>query len=115
MAQIPAYYEECWGRMEMIKCSEKVTNGRVLERIGEKTIPLNNILHILVKANWVDRILRRNCLLHGTIDGQIAEVKRVRRRKTKLLDDLRIIRRYWELKQEAEDRERWEQQFINRT
>ena len=27
----------CWRRMEKIKCSEKVTNEEVLERIGEKT------------------------------------------------------------------------------
>ena len=29
------------------------------------------------------------------------------RRRTQLLDDLRNRRRYWELKEEAEDRNRW--------
>jgi hypothetical protein len=33
-------------------------------------------------------------------------VKGVRRRRTQLLDDLRNRRRYWELKEEAEDRKR---------
>jgi len=42
------------------------------------------------------------------------EVKGVGRR-TQLLDDLRNRRRYWELKEEAEDRKRWRRQFINRT
>ena len=34
----------CWRRMEDIKCSEKVTNEQVLERIGEKRTLVNNIL-----------------------------------------------------------------------
>ena len=35
------------------------------------------------------------------------EVKGERRRKTQFLDDFRNRRRYWELKEEAEDRNRW--------
>jgi len=30
-------FKMCWRRMEKIKCSEKVTNEQVLERIGEGT------------------------------------------------------------------------------
>ena len=56
-----------------------------------------------------------NCLLHDAIEGQMTEVKGVGRRRTQLLDDLRNRRRYWELKEEAEDRKRWRQQFIDRT
>jgi hypothetical protein len=41
------------------------------------------------------------------------EVKRVGRRRIQLLDDLRNKRRYFELKEEAEDRKRWRRQFIN--
>ena len=42
------------------------------------------------------------------------EVKGVRRRRrTQHLDDLSNRRRYWELKEEAEDKKRWS--FINRT
>ena len=48
----------------------------------------------------------RNCLLHDAIEGQMTEVKGVRRR-TQLLDDLRNRRRYWELKEEAEDKKIW--------
>jgi hypothetical protein len=49
------------------------------------------------------------------IEGQMTEVKGVGRRSTQLLDDLRNRRRYWELKEEAEDRKRWKRQFINPT
>ena len=38
-----------------------------------------------------------------------------KRRRIQFLDDLRNRRRYWDLKEEAEDKKRWERQFINRT
>ena len=60
-------------------------------------------------------ILRRNCLLHDAIEGQMTEVNGIGGRRTHLLDDLRNRRRYWELKEEAEDPKRWRRQFINRT
>ena len=47
-------------------------------------------------------------------EGQMTEVKEVRRR-AQLLGDLRNRRRYWDLKEEPEDRERWKRQFINGT
>ena len=105
----------CWRRMEKIKWSEKVINVQVLERTAEKRTLLNNILRR--KANWIGHIMRTNCLLHDAIEGQMTEVKGIgrRRRRTQLLDDLRNRRRYWELKEEAEDRNRWIRQFINRT
>ena len=52
--------------MEKIKWSEKETNEQVPDCIGEKR---THILHIL----------RRNCLLHDAIEGQMAEVKGVGR------------------------------------
>jgi hypothetical protein len=73
--------------MEKIKWSEKVTNEQVLDRIREKRTLLNNILRR--KAKRICHILRRNYLLHDTIEGQMMEVKRVGRRRTQLLDDLR--------------------------
>ena len=105
----------CCRRMEKIKCSEKMTNEQVLERIREITrrILLNNIQRR--KVNWIGHILRRNCLLHDAIEGQMTEVKGVGRIRTLLFDDLRNRRRYWELKEEAEDWKRRKRQFINRT
>ena len=61
--------------MEKIKWSEKVTIEQVFDRIGEKRTPINNIL--CRKANWIGHILRRNCLLHDAIEGQMTEVKGV--------------------------------------
>jgi hypothetical protein len=95
-----------WRRMEKIKWSEKVTNTQVLEHIGEKTL-LNTCNILCRKANWIGHILRRNYLLHDAIEGQMKEVKGIGRRRTQLLDDLRNRRRYWELKDEAEDRKIW--------
>jgi hypothetical protein len=40
-------------------------------------------------ANWIGHILGRNSLLHHAIEGQMTEVIRVGRRRTKLLDGLR--------------------------
>ena len=90
--------------MEKIKWSDKVTNEQVLDRIGEMRTLLNNIL--CRKANWIGHILRINCLLHNAIEGQMTEVKGVGRRRTKLLDDLRNRRKFWELKERAEDRKK---------
>jgi hypothetical protein len=94
----------CWRRMENIKWSDKVTNEQVLERIGEKRTLLNNILRR--KANWMGHILRRNCLLHDSIEGPMTEVKGVGRRRTQLPNDLRSRKRYWTLKEVAEDRKK---------
>ena len=99
--------------MEEINWSEKVTNEQILEPIGVEKTLLNNIL--VRKANWIDHIPRRNCLLHDVIEGQMTKVKGVGRRITHLLDNLRNRRRYWELKEETEDRKRWIRVFINRT
>jgi len=60
------------------------------------------------KANWIGHILRSNCLLHDAIEGQMMEVKRVRRRRAQLPVDLRNRGRYCELKEEAEDRKKME-------
>ena len=49
------------------------TNEQVLDRIGEKRTLLNNIQRR--KANWIGHILRRNCLLHDVVEGQMVEVK----------------------------------------
>ena len=54
--------------------------------------------------NWVGHFLRKNCVFHYVIEGQMTEVKGIERRKTQLLDDLRNRTKYWELKEEADDR-----------
>ena len=48
----------CWRRMKKIKWSEKVTNERVLELIGEKRALLNNTSFLRRKDNRIGHILR---------------------------------------------------------
>jgi len=81
-------------------------NEEVLLRVKEQS----NILHEIRKrkANRIDHILRRNCLLQRIIGRKIKEgieVKRRRgRRRRKLLDGLKESRGYSHLKKEALDR-----------
>ena len=97
------------GKINFVFCHVEVTNAQVIERIGEKRTLLNSILRR--KVNWIGYILRRNCLLHDVIEGQMTEVNTGKRR-TQLLDDLRNRKRYWELKEEAKYLKRWTREFI---
>jgi hypothetical protein len=45
------------------------------------------------------------------IEGKIIGTRRRGRRHKQLLDDLRKARRYWKLKEEAQDRTLWRTQF----
>jgi hypothetical protein len=55
--------------MERISWTDRVRNEEVLHRVKEE----RNILHTIkrMKANWVGRILRRNCLLKAVIEGKL--------------------------------------------
>jgi hypothetical protein len=72
-----------------------------------------NILHTIRrrKANWIGHILRRNCLIKHIIEGKIPRTRRRGRRRMHLLDDIKETRRYWKLKEEAQDRTLWRTQF----
>jgi hypothetical protein len=65
-----------------------------------------NVDHTLtLKANWIGHILRRNYILRQVIEGKVKggiEVTGRRgRRRRKLLDDLKGMRGYSYLKEEA--------------
>ena len=93
--------------------TDHVRNEEVLLRVNEQ----RNILHEIRKrkANWIGRILRRNCLLKQVIEGEIRgemEVARRRgRRRKKLLDDLKDRRGFSYLKEEALNRTMWRHRF----
>ena len=76
-----------------------------------------NILHEIRKrkANWIGHILRRNCLLQRVTEGKIQKgievTGRQRRRRMKLLGDLKERRGYSHLKEEALDRTMWRARF----
>ena len=61
----------------------EITNEQVLDHIGKKKTLLDNILRR--KANWISHILRRNCLLHDVIEGQMTEVKGVKEEYSSLI------------------------------
>ena len=99
--------------MEKISWTDLVRNEDVLRRVKEQ----RSILHEIRKrkANWIGRILRRNCLLQrvteGKIKGGIEVTGRRGRRSRKLLDDLKERRGYSHLKEEALDRTMWRARF----
>jgi hypothetical protein len=103
----------CWRRMEKISWTDRVRNEEVLHRVKEES----NIVHTIKrrKANWIGHILRRNCLLKHVIErkleGRIEMTGRRGRRRKQLLDDLKLKRRYWKLKEEALDRTVWRTRF----
>jgi hypothetical protein len=92
----------CWRRMAKISWTDRVNNEAVLHRVKKE----RNILHTIRrrKANWFGHILHRNCLLSHIVEGNIIGTRRQGRRCKQLLDDLKEARRYWKLKEEAQDR-----------
>jgi hypothetical protein len=56
-----------------------------------------------LSTTWIGHILRRNYLLKHIIEGKISQTKRRGRRRKQLLDELKEARRYWKLKEEAQD------------
>jgi hypothetical protein len=66
-------------------------------------------------ANWIDHILRRNCLLQWVIEGKIKGGIEVRgrrgRRRRKLLNDLKERRGYSHYKVEGLDSTMWGARF----
>jgi hypothetical protein len=95
--------------MEKISWMDCINNEAVLYRVKEE----RNILHTVRqrKANWIGHILRRNRLLSHIIEGKIIRTRRRGRRHKQLLDDLKEARRYWKLKEGAQDCTLWRSQF----
>jgi hypothetical protein len=54
--------------------------------------------------------LRRNCLIKHIIEEKILGTRGRGRRRMQLLDDLKETRRYWKVKEEAQDRTLWRTQ-----
>jgi hypothetical protein len=89
--------------MEKIKWLEKVTNEDVIERIGEKRTLLNNIM--TVNVNWLIIFQELIAFVAMPLKDKWQKWKE-EEEEEQLLDYLRIRRRYWELKGEAEDRKK---------
>jgi len=99
--------------MEKISWTDHVGNEEVLLTVKDQ----RNILREISKrkANWIDHILRRNCLLQRVIKGKLKRGIEVRgrrgRRRRKLLDDVKDRRGYCHLKEEALDCTVWRDRF----
>jgi hypothetical protein len=92
-----------------ISWADHVKNEEVLHTVKEEEGILRRIKQRNV--NWIRHILCRNCLLKHNIEGK-TEVMRIHGRRCKqLLDELKEIRRYWNLKEEAPDRSLWRTHF----
>jgi hypothetical protein len=68
-----------WRRMKRIRWTDRVKNEELLHRIKEE----RNIIHKLKrkKFNWIDHILRGNCLAKRVIGGKMdGKVKATGRR-----------------------------------
>jgi hypothetical protein len=91
--------------LEKISWTDRVNNEAVLHRVKEE----RNILQTIRrrKANWIGHILHRNCLLSHVIEGKIIGTRRRGRRRKQLLDELKEAKRYWKLKEEAQERTLW--------
>jgi hypothetical protein len=76
---------------EKISWTDRVNNETVLHRVKEE----RNILYTIRrrKANWIGRILPRNCFLKHIIEGKISGTRRRGRRRKQLLDELKETRR----------------------
>jgi hypothetical protein len=60
------------------------------------------------EVNWIDHILRRNCLSKHIIEGKIEEgiemTGRRQRKRKQLLNDLKETREHWKFKEEVQAR-----------
>jgi hypothetical protein len=94
----------CWRRME-ISWTDRVTN-EVLHRFAVERDIVQAIKRR--RANWIGQFFCRNCLLKRAIErkieGAIEVMGRLGKRSKQLLYDIKEIRRYWKLKDEALDR-----------
>jgi hypothetical protein len=88
-------------------------NEKVLQRVKKN----RNILHTIrrKKANWSGNILHWHCLLkyviEGNMEGRLELTERRGRRCKQPLDDLKEMKKYCGLKEEALDRSLWRTRF----
>jgi len=82
-----------------ISWAERVGDEEVLQRVKEE----KNILPTVnrKKTNWICHILRRDCFLKHVVEGELGVIRR--RRCKQLLDHVKEVIRYSELRYEERD------------
>ena len=100
--------------MADISWTNHARNEEALQRVKENGILLYTILRR--KAKWIGRILWKNCLLkHVTeekVNGRIQVKEKGVTRCMQLLDNLKEMKGYKKLNQEAHDRTLWITCFV---
>ena len=94
-----------WRRIERVKCTDKMKNAAVLERVREGRIMLELIQKR--KSNFLGNWIRRNCLLKDVLDGMVNRNKVRGRRRYQIIDNIMIIGLYEDTKRKAEKRVEW--------
>ena len=89
--------------MEKISWTDHVRNEELLRRVKEERNTIHKIKR--KKVDWIDHILRGDCLLNhvieGKIEGRIEMTGRRGRRRRQLPDDLKESRGCSELKEKV--------------
>jgi hypothetical protein len=92
-------------RMEKIIWTDGVRNEEVLHGVKDERKILQTIT--IRKVSVIGHILRSNCLLkrvfEGEVEGRIEVTGRRGSKSKQLLDNLKKMRGYWELKEEVPD------------
>jgi exonuclease III len=103
--KLEAFEMWMWRRMLKISWKDKVSNVKVLERIGETRTLMDRIR--IRKRNWIGHVLRGDSLLKDIIEGTVSGERKRGRKRIKMLDDLKKDSGYVYLKRLASDREEW--------
>ena len=94
-----------WRRMERISWVDKVTNVDVLKRVEERRTLLEEVLKR--QKQWIGHVLRGDGMLRSAIEGKMEGNRTRGRKRVGMLDGLMGEEGYAELKERAQDRQRW--------
>ena len=82
-----------------------MSKEEVLHKVKDK----RNILHTIKRrnANWIGRILRRNCLPKHLFQEWVGVTGRRGKRRKQLPDNIHKMTGYWKMKEETLTRTLW--------
>ena len=83
--------------MEQIRYMDRITTEKVSRRVQENRTHISNVLKR--KPNCIDHIIRRNELLHDSLEGKMegGNTSRLSKKRIQILDR----KRYWKLKKRS--------------
>jgi len=96
-----------WRKTLKVHWTEKKKNSEILASVGETRTLMGTVINR--KQKWAGHHLRSNCLLRDVLEGAIEGKGKRGRRRIKMLDCIKGGRSFWEMKNDAQDREAWRQ------